>query len=68
MNVTYELNLDPKPRRPLTDKEIAELEARAPRDEDIAFDEDCPPSTPEQLKQFRRVHPHPAADRTAAGE
>lgn len=57
MIVQYSLNYEPRHRRPLTEKEIAAIEARAPRDEDIAFDEDCPPSTPEQLKQFRRVHP-----------
>ena len=26
-------------------------------DDDIVFDEDCPPQTPEQLKKFRRVNP-----------
>jgi hypothetical protein len=26
-------------------------------DDDIVFDEDCPPQTEEQLKQFKRVHP-----------
>ena len=26
-------------------------------DDDIVFDEDCPPQTPEQLKQFKRVNP-----------
>ncbi len=61
MIVTYSLKIDPEPRRPLTAEEIAELEARAPRDEDIAYDADCPPSTPEQLEQFRRVYPRPAA-------
>ena len=33
------------------------IEARAPRDEDIVYDEDCPEMTEEQLKQFKRVHP-----------
>ena len=59
MIVTYEIKIDPKPRKPLTPEEIAEIEARAPRDEDIVYDEDCPPMTDEQLKQFRRVHPRP---------
>ena len=26
-------------------------------DDDIVFDEDCPPQTEEQLKQFKRVNP-----------
>ena len=55
MMVRYELKLDPKPRKPLTPEEIAEIEARAPRDEDIVYDEDCPKLTNEQLKQFRAV-------------
>ena len=59
MIVEYTLKYDPSHRRPLTDAEIAAIEARAPKDEDIAFDEDCPPSTPEQLKRFKRVHPLP---------
>jgi len=67
MIVTCSIDIEPKPRRPLTAEEIAQIEARAPRDEDIAFDEDCPPSTPEQLKQFRRVNPRPEK-RPAAGE
>ena len=56
MIVQYSLKYDPRRRRPLTDAEIAAIEARAPRDDEIAYDEDCPPSTPEQLRQFRRVH------------
>ena len=28
-------------------------------DDDIVFDEDCPPQTEEQLKQFKRVNPRP---------
>ena len=39
----------------MTEAEIAAIETRAPRDEDIAYDEDCPPSTPEQLELFRRA-------------
>lgn len=57
MIVTYEIKINPKPRKPLTPEEIAAIEARAPRDEDIVFDEDCPEMTEEQLKQFKRVHP-----------
>ena len=59
MMVRYELKLNPKPRKPLTPEEIAEIEARAPRDEDIVYDEDCPKMTDEQLKQFKRVNPRP---------
>jgi len=57
MTVTYEIKINPKPRKPLTPEEIAAIEARAPRDEDIIYDEDCPPMTEEQLRRFRRVHP-----------
>ena len=57
MIVTYEIKINPKPRKPLTPEEIAAIEARAPRDEDIVYDEDCPPMTDEQLRQFKRVHP-----------
>ena len=28
-------------------------------DDDIVYDEDCPPQTDEQLKLFRRVNPRP---------
>ena len=59
MIVEYTLEYEPVRRRPLTKAEIAAIEAHAPKDEDIAFDEDCPPSSPEQLKQFKRVHPLP---------
>ena len=59
MTVTYNLPLHPKRRKPLTPEQIAIIEARAPRDEDIVYDEDCPPMTDEQLKQFRRVNPLP---------
>lgn len=59
MIVTYELKINPKPRKPLTPDEIAAIEARAPRDEDIVYDEDCPEMTDEQLKLFKRVHPRP---------
>ena len=56
MIVQYSLTSDLVRRRPLTDAEIKAIEARAPKDEDIVFDEECPPSTSEQLKKFRRVH------------
>ena len=59
MMVRYELKPNPKPRKPLTPEEIAEIEARAPRDEDIVYDEDCPKMTDEQLKQFKRAKPRP---------
>lgn len=43
---------------PLTPEQEAELDALSKMsDEDIVFDEDCPPQTPEQLKKFRRVNP-----------
>lgn len=57
MTVTYEIKINPNPRKPLTAEEIAAIEASAPRDEDIVYDEDCPRMTDEQLRQFRRVHP-----------
>jgi len=57
MIVTYEIKVNPKPRKPLTPEEIAAIEAQAPRDEDIVYDEDCPEMTEEQLRKFKRVHP-----------
>ena len=59
MTVTYNLPLHPKPRKPLTPEQIALIEARAPKDEDITYDEDCPEMTDEQLRQFKRAHPRP---------
>lgn len=59
MMVRYSLKNHPKSRQPLTMEQIAEIEARAPRDEEIVFDEDCPEMTEEQLRQFKRVHPRP---------
>ena len=53
MVVTYELKPGQKP----TPEQIARIREAAKRP--IVFDEDCPPSTPEQLKQFKRVHPLP---------
>ena len=44
----------------LTPEQEAELDALAKMsDDDIVFDEDCPPQTPEQLKKFKRVNPRP---------
>ena len=44
--------------QPLTPEQEAELEALSKMsDEDIVFDEDCPPQTPEQLAKFKRVNP-----------
>lgn len=43
---------------PLTPEQEAELDALSKMsDDDIVFDEDCPPQTEEQLKQFKRVNP-----------
>ncbi|MBR1646447.1 MAG: hypothetical protein IJ685_06685 [Selenomonadaceae bacterium] len=45
---------------PLTPEQEAELdELSKMTDDDIVFDEDCPPQTPEQLKKFKRVNPRP---------
>ena len=51
MIVTYEL----KPGTPLTPEQIKRLDAL--KDRPIAFDDDCPEMTDEQLRQFKRVHP-----------
>ena len=61
MVVRYALKQNLKRRPPLTPEEIAEIEARAPRDEEIVYDEDCPEMTDEQLRQFKRVNPLPDA-------
>ena len=43
---------------PLTPEQEAELDALSKMsDDDIVFDEDCPPQTEEQLKLFKRVNP-----------
>lgn len=43
---------------PLTPEQIERLKLlENMSDDDIVFDEDCPPQTEEQLKQFRRVNP-----------
>ncbi|MBQ6987403.1 MAG: hypothetical protein IJR48_02055 [Oscillibacter sp.] len=53
MTVRYTL----KRGQPLTPAQIAELDAL--KDRPIVFDEDCPETTEEQLRQFRRVNPRP---------
>ncbi len=35
-------------------------------DDDIVFDEDCPPQTPEQLKKFKRVNPRRPKEQVAS--
>ena len=57
MIVRKTLRLNLAPRRLLSPEEIAAIEARAPRDEDIVYDEDCPPMTPEQLARFKPRYP-----------
>ena len=43
---------------PLTPEQLERLKLlENMTDEDIVYDEDCPPQTPEQLKKFRRVNP-----------
>ena len=51
MIVSYSITKDQKP----TPEQIAEIREAAKRP--ITFDEDCPPMTEEQLRQFRRVYP-----------
>ena len=53
MIVSYSITKDQKP----TPEQIAEIREAAKRP--IVFDEDCPPMTDEQLRQFKRVHPRP---------
>ena len=50
----------------MTSEEIMAIEAQAPRDEEIVYDDDCPEMTDEQLKQFKRVHPNPDKDASPA--
>ena len=66
MLVRRTLKITPRARTALTPERIAEIEARAPRDEDIVFDEDCPEMTEEQLSKFQRVHPLPGKDAPAS--
>lgn len=54
MTVYYKL-----PNTPLTPEQIEEIREAAKYP--IVFDEDCPEMTEEQLKQFKRVNPRPAA-------
>ena len=43
---------------PLTPEQIERLKLlENMTDDDIVYDEDCPPQTPEQLKKFKRVNP-----------
>jgi len=43
---------------PLTPEQLERLKLlENMTDDDIVFDEDCPPQTEEQLKQFKRVNP-----------
>ena len=58
MVINYTLKLSSERRKPLTPEQIAEIESKAPRDEEIVYDKDCPPMTDEQLKHFKPVNPH----------
>lgn len=43
---------------PLTPEQLERLKLlENMSDDDIVFDEDCPPQTEEQLKKFKRVNP-----------
>ena len=43
---------------PLTPEQLERLKLlENMSDDDIVFDEDCPPQTDEQLKKFKRVNP-----------
>lgn len=43
---------------PLTPEQLERLKLlENMTDDDIVFDEDCPPQTEEQLKKFKRVNP-----------
>ena len=48
------------PLPPLTEEEKEEL--RKAKEMPFVYDEDCPPQTEEELRQFRRVYPR---ERTA---
>ena len=56
MIITYNPAPEQRRVRHLTREEIARIEARAPKDEEITYDEDCPPMTEEQLLRFKRVN------------
>ena len=51
---------------PLTPEQIKRLDELKNRP--IVYDEDCPPMTEEQLKQFRRVDPRTGHAPRAAGD
>ena len=51
MMIKYTLKRASQPRGPLTPEQIAEIEAGAPRKEDITYDADCPPMTEEQFRE-----------------
>ena len=54
MLVTKIINLN----APLSPEQLERLKLlENMSDDDIVFDEDCPPQTEEQLKQFKRVNP-----------
>ena len=59
MTVTYSITRGQKP----TPEQIARIREAAKYP--IVFDEDCPPMTEEQLKQFRRVNPLPYSEKPA---
>ena len=45
---------------PLTPEQLERLKLlENMTDDDIVYDEDCPPQTDEQLKKFKRVNPRP---------
>ena len=62
MLVTKVIDLN-APLRPEQIERLKLLENMS--DDDIVFDEDCPPQTEEQLKQFKRVKPR-RKDRAAS--
>ena len=59
MTVTYSITRCQKP----TPEQSARIREAAKYP--IVFDEDCPPMTEEQLKQFRRVNPLPYSEEPA---
>ena len=62
MIVRYSITRNQKP----TAEQIREIREAAKRP--IVYDEDCPPMTEEQLKQFRRVDPRTGHAPKAAGD
>jgi hypothetical protein len=61
MLITY----DRKRGTPLTPEQIAEIEKA--KSLPFVYDDDCPPMTDEQLRQFKRVTPR-NDHRTASGQ